>query len=263
MDKNPSMQRDDAGTPPAKKRIQTPLVERDLVSEERLIRIGDLSLLMSVPIGQEESGPRISFWYQITSASLALARYLYRRGRLDGQRVLELGAGLGLAGVTAGKLGASVTFSDYMEMALAFARRNADHNQLTRARFCKLDWEHPTSIDRHDLIIGSEILYDYFFHDSLKQLLLTALTPGGSMVFADRRRLVVDRFLGRLVDEGFSCEESIEQIEEEGFERRTISVFRLLSARGVGTTASLHSEESEKLSVQKKHQSKTVTTESG
>jgi len=183
---------------------------------------------MSVPIGQEEEpGARISFWFQITSASLALARYLYRSGGLKGQRVLELGAGLGLAGVTAGKLGARVTFSDYVEEALGFTRRNANQNQLEKARFRRLDWEQTTELERYDLIIGSEILYDYFFHDNLKQLICATLVSNGSVLFADRRRLVVDRFLGRLVDEGFSCEESIEQIEEEGFDRRTISVFRL------------------------------------
>lgn len=183
---------------------------------------------MTVPVGQQEQpGPRISFWFQITSASLALARYLFCTGGLDGKRVLELGTGLGLTGVTAGKLGASVTFSDYMEEALSFARRNAIQNRLVHPQFCILDWEQPQKLERYDLIIGSEILYDYFFHDSLKELLLAALAPGGAIIFADRRRLVVDRFLGRLVDAGFRCEERIEQIEEQGFDRRSISIFHL------------------------------------
>ena len=232
MDKKREMRRENAVSLNTEGSAETRNNVTDPSSANRTIRVGDLSLLMSVPIAQQEApGPRISFWFQITSASLALARFLYRWGELDRKRVLELGAGLGLAGVTASKLGAIVTFSDYVEDALRFTRRNAAQNRLAHVRFCKLDWERPAKLERYDLIIGSEILYDYFFHDCLKQLVLTTLAPGGTIVFADRRRLVVDRFLGRLVDAGFSCEESVEEIDEQGFDRRTISIFRLQSAK--------------------------------
>ena len=38
--------------------------------------------------------------------------------------MLELGCGLGFSGIVAGKMGAEVTFTDYLQEPLDFAKRN-------------------------------------------------------------------------------------------------------------------------------------------
>ena len=82
--------------------------------DEISIPIGSLDVRMLAPRRREESDSRISFWWGITSAAIALARHMEARGSLRGQRVVELGCGLGLAGITAGLLGADVLFTDYV-----------------------------------------------------------------------------------------------------------------------------------------------------
>ncbi len=185
---------------------QTPRAETNATITRR-IEVGDLELQISVPLGHwDEDGDRISFWYQVTRSALALSRNLQARGSLRGCRALELGCGLGLPGVTAGRLGAEVTFTDYQLQALEQARTNARANGVASASFRSLDWEHPERLDHFDLILGSEIVYDYFCHDGLQTILEEALAPGGTVLLADRPRLVVDRFLGRLVHTGFRCD---------------------------------------------------------
>lgn len=184
---------------------------------------------MLEPRRREESDFRISFWWGITSAAIALARHIEAGGSLHGRRVVELGCGLGLAGITAGLKGADVLFTDYVPEALEFALKNAQMNGLTdqTVKSALLDWDDPGEIERFNIVLGSEILYDYFFHGSLIKLLETILEPGGAIILADRKRLVVTRFLGRLGDGGYRCEETRSQVAVAGFPEQGISIFTL------------------------------------
>ncbi len=197
-----------------------------------LLRVpcGPFELELLVPRDMdEEPGERISFWFGLTCAAVALARQLAAGPRLDGQRTLELGCGLGLAGLAAGRKGAAVTFSDMMPQALRFARDNARRNGLRGARVLQLDWERPGALERYDLLLGAEVAYDYFHHDDLLAVLQRALAPGGRILLADRRRLAIDRFLGRLVGRGFACREIRERVRLQGLEQQ-VSVFSLRRA---------------------------------
>src|SRR5881397_3704618 len=73
---------------------------------------------------QADPGVPIPYWAEIWPASRAIARRLAAGERLDGRAVLDLGCGLGLAGIAAGLCGAEVTFVDRHPDALGFARRN-------------------------------------------------------------------------------------------------------------------------------------------
>jgi len=180
----------------------------------------------------DEPGGRISFWWGITSASLALARHIEEERDLGGTRVIELGCGLGLAGIVAGLRGARVTFTDCVPQALQYARRNARDNGLDagRCEFQLLDWETPTETGTYQLIVGAEIAYDYFLHDSLLGLFQQLLEPGGRILVADRKRLVIQRFLGRLVHDGYRCTETRRLASMPDLPEQEISIFEL--ARG-------------------------------
>ena len=125
--------------------------------------------------------------------------------------------------------GAEVTFSDFMPDALGYAARNVALNNLdcSRAHFLELDWENPPNLPAFDLILGAEIVYDYFFHASLIQTLEKALAPGGHILLADRKRLVVERFIGRLLSRGFSCEAITSAFSHHGFPDQEITIFNL------------------------------------
>lgn len=193
------------------------------------VPVGGLNIRLPVPPDQSESGDRISFWWGITSAAVALSGYLERSGDLSGERVIELGCGLGLAGCTAALLGAEVTFTDYVEAPLTFAGETCRLNgvPMQNARFKLLDWDEPAGVETFSLVLGSEIAYDYFTHGSLVRLMDKILGHKGTALLAERKRLAVSRFLGRLTSRGFVTSETVVPVAVPGFPEQTISVFRI------------------------------------
>ena len=188
-----------------------------------------LQLVTARPTPEDEASTRISFWWSLTASALALARHLETLDNLEGQRVIELGCGVGLAGTTAARLGATVTFSDLSASALSSARELCRVNGVDgRARFLELDWERtPPGLGEFDLVLGSEILYDYYSHAGLLQQIRGLVAPSGRVFLADRKRLVVSRFLGRLIDTGFVCAEEQLQASLPGEADQLVSVFVL------------------------------------
>lgn len=201
--------------------------------DELSIPIGDFRVIVRAPTHRSESSERISFWWGITSAAVALSRHLASMGDLSGQRAIELGCGLGLAGLTAGMLGARLSLTDYVPEAVEFAGENARLNGLDEelVSCMLLDWENPGNLPSFSLILGSEILYDYFFHGALIDLLRRILAPGGTILLADRPRLAVSRFMGRMRDRGFRCREMRAHVDLQPFPPQEISIFRLTTGQ--------------------------------
>ena len=179
--------------------------------------------------GVHEEGSRISLWWGVTSAAVALAEHLVAQGELRGERVVELGCGVGLAGIAAGLAGAHVTFTDLVQDALAHARDNARRNGLDGARtaFVPLDWETPGECGRFDRVVGAEIAYDYFVHDALLRVFDRLCAPQGEILLADRRRLVVDRLVGRLYGLGWEVDGAATAVDRDGLPRQEITVWRI------------------------------------
>jgi predicted nicotinamide N-methyase len=197
--------------------------------QEMDIPIGNMSVRVVAPMDREESDERISFWWGVTSSAVALSRQLATHAGLEGARVVELGCGLGLAGITAGLLGAWVTFTDYMPEALEYARRNALLNGLDEDRIAlaNLDWEAPAVQGTFDLVIGSEIAYDYFTHSALIKVMERLLASGGRILMAERNRLAVSRFVGRLIGRGFEASAATSTIVVPGLPNQEITIFTL------------------------------------
>jgi len=176
-----------------------------------------------------ERGERLTLWWGVTSAAVALAGRLLEGPSLAGTRAVELGCGLGLAGTAAGLRGAHVTFTDGEAAALGHAAENAARNGVPADRVATalLDWERPGDAGSFDLLLGAEIGYDYLTHGALVELIPALLAPGGRALLVDRRRLVVDRWIGRLRGRGLSVAIHEQTVEHEGFPRQEITIFEL------------------------------------
>jgi len=122
----------------------------------------------------------IPYWAEIWPASRAIARRLAAGPSLEGQAVLDLGCGLGLAGIAAGLRGGAVTFLDYDPDALAFARRNAARAALTGTLFLAADWKEPAWARPFDLILGADVIYDRADHPHVAHLMTALLADGGT-----------------------------------------------------------------------------------
>ncbi|MCQ4348357.1 50S ribosomal protein L11 methyltransferase [Pseudomonas stutzeri] len=98
------------------------------------------------------------YWCFCWASGLALARWLTERPeRVRGRRVLDFGAGSGVAGIAAAQAGAAeVVACDLDPLALAACRANAELNGVALGYSADFFAE----ADRFDLILVADVLYD-------------------------------------------------------------------------------------------------------
>ena len=101
------------------------------------------------------------------------ARACGRRLDLDGVRVLELGAGLGLPSLAAALGGADALATDWADDAVELLRANAERNGIAlRAEVVR--WDEPEPLLREapwPLVLGADLLYELRNADTLLELL--------------------------------------------------------------------------------------------
>jgi len=127
-------------------------------------------------------------WAKVWEAALVLIDYMARLQPDPQRRILEIGAGLGVVGGVAARLGHKVTITEYDQDALEFIRANCVLNGCRRAEVAHLDWSRPRLTSKYDLIIGSEVVYREQDLDCLKNLFDTYLAAGGKVVLAEQIR---------------------------------------------------------------------------
>ena len=102
-------------------------------------------------------------------ATKMLTMYGYKCAELVyGKRVLELGCGTGIVGITAACLGARAVLTD-TEAVVQHAQQNVDHNVLCikngqgSAECAPLDWESSYNssvlLNPYDVVIGADLIY--------------------------------------------------------------------------------------------------------
>lgn len=144
----------------------------------------------------------LPYWANVWPAALGLARWILRHEDFTGMDVLDLGCGVGLAGVAAGLRGARVTFADLDPDALEFARFNAECNGVTETRTVRLDWGHQTVPGRFDVLLLADVAYERAHHEPLLRHVRSCREPGGRVLLGDPYRDIANCFLG-LVEKEF------------------------------------------------------------
>lgn len=165
-------------------------------------------LLAKGPDHEDVRNERIPYWAQIWPASISLGRHLIRKNVvIPEESVLEIGCGLGLAGITAGLLGGNVTLSDYLPEALNFARINWGQNLKQPARFLHLDWQNPNPALAANLLLAADIAYENSAFPYLSSAFQSLCLPGGRILAADPCRSSAPLFFNQILpDAGFSVQ---------------------------------------------------------
>lgn len=153
-------------------------------------------------IAANEQNDYMPYWAFLWPSSIKMAAALFEAPWPAGQRVLELGAGLGLVGLAAMQRGDVVTLSDYDETALDLCRHNARENGLPVPETLLLDWREPQDIP-FDVIIGCEVTYDGPTHGVILDLLEQMLAPQGICWLGDPGRYRSRFFYEMAVERGF------------------------------------------------------------
>ena len=159
---------------------------------------------------------RFPYWAEVWASGVALASFVLARGVGPGLEALELGCGLGLAGVAAAMNGARVLFTDFEPDALAFARANHALNLGRPGRTRLVDWRSPPDGLSAPLVLASDVLYEARFLDPFVATLARVLAPGGTAYVAEPGRPIAEGTVERLEHQGFRRELHLEEVELSG-----------------------------------------------
>ncbi|MDE0482134.1 MAG: methyltransferase domain-containing protein [Candidatus Poribacteria bacterium] len=164
----------------------------------------------------------LPYWIYLWESAIGLARHISELDRpLSDKRVLEIGCGFGLAGITACQAGAKVVFTDFEHDALLFARHNVEQNGIDSAIFVQMDWNALCFQDKFDIILASDVIYEEQNWEPILSSLQNLLSPDGVAFFSEPNRKNADGFFKCLRDNGFTYQKSTCSISEDG---KTIQV---------------------------------------
>ena len=168
---------------------------------------------------------QMRYWAEIWPASVGLARCLMRGPSLAGQRALDLGCGIGIAGLAAATRGAEVTFADLSEDALDFAMFNARGVDPQRVHRRCFNWFDSTIEGSFDLLLMADVAYEERNFDPLLRHLRQCLGDGGAAWITDPFRAATTHFLDRLQPEfSVTCSRVDTSFEEAKFELRLATI---------------------------------------
>ena len=163
----------------------------------RLLRPRDGDAVLDELLAEDDPDEdRLPFWAELWPSGTALAQAVTARP-LAGRRVLELGCGLGLVGVSAALAGADVLVVDRSPEAIAFAALNAERNGVTLQRaVCAFDQpERLLAGAPWDLVLAADVLYEQRNVPVLLWLLPRLVGQDGEVWLADPGRPMLARFL--------------------------------------------------------------------
>jgi predicted nicotinamide N-methyase len=172
----------------------------------------------------------IPYWATLWPAARMLAKVVVRElwdAYPQPIEVLEIGCGLGLAGIACLARGLSVVFSDVDETTLTFAAANAGLNGYTKFRTFPLDFRCPPDDRKYPVVIGSDLMYEERLVNSLVKLLRAVLTPGGVCLITDPDRTAARVFKSKLQEAGFDVATELIRAGEPGGERIRGTLYRI------------------------------------
>jgi ETFB lysine methyltransferase len=183
-----------------------------------IVHVADPDALMeAVDPATFAEDERMPYWSDLWNSSIALARWCEDSPWIGGKTFLELGCGVGLAGLAAARAGARVTMTDYEPDALAFAACNARRNlEGPLPDIGLLDWRRRGDIGPFDVIAGADITYERRNFEPLLRLLQSALHPDGVIMLTDPDRSVGRDFLSAAREAGFALSTHPRSVERRG-----------------------------------------------
>ena len=126
-----------------------------------------------------------------------LAKQAYPGGQTQaaGLKVMDLGCGMGLAGVAAARLGVQVLFADLETPALLFARLNSLAD-APRCRARRVNWQKDRFGEKFHMIMGADIVYDRSQWQYLEPFFRAHLAENGAVLLGEPGRSSGEEFAG-------------------------------------------------------------------
>lgn len=187
----------------------------------KLVAVDNSDEILLASVEQEET----PLWLEIWPASIGLARWFLQGPNLTGQTVLELGCGLGLAGLAAAAKGAQVVLTDYIPASVQLAAESGRLNGFA-ATGIVADWRDFRLTEKFDFIVGADICYQPDLNPFLKRIFTTNLKPGGMLALSDPGRHDSAILLKQLAQDGWQMEKDTVPVSQGKFDYK-IFVYKM------------------------------------
>ena len=177
------------------------------------------------------------YWAEPWPTAVMLSEHVIGHVTPGSQPVLELGAGLGIVGISLALTGHRVVVTDYDEDALAFVRANAVLNGAELADVRLLDWRDPPA-ETFATIVASDVLYEKRNQEPIAALIAACLRPGGGAFVSDLNRRAADDFPDALRVANLTCQQcaarakaiaAFDATDERMLNGRVFSIFKTAS----------------------------------
>lgn len=181
-----------------------------------IYRVGDLDpFIESLQSDTDAALEGFPFWVKIWEAAFILANHLLRMNLNRDATILEIGAGMGIAGLFLAKAGHPVTVTDANADALQLLAMNAHHNGLDNLTVREMDWG-TTDLQTHfDIVCGSELIYSEGAVAPVIQALRDHLAPDGTALMAhDIGRRWLTRFV-ETAEADFDVGHQVNRVSDE------------------------------------------------
>ena len=146
---------------------------------------------------------QMPYWAEIWPSAITLSSFIADELPVEGSRVIEIGAGVGMASVVAAWKGARVLATDYSLEALRFVRYNALKNRVALESE-RLDWRLVQCSEQFDLLFAADVLYERVNLLPIVTAIDKLLKPDGVAYLADPRRRLAEQFLELAAENNFS-----------------------------------------------------------
>ncbi len=169
-----------------------------LTVQERVIRLLKVADIEEFLDGKDPFADvtEFPFWVKLWESAMILSQALTSLPEPAGKTMLEIGAGLGAPGITAGACGFDVTLSDYEDIIMDFQKVSVAASGLDNVNCIHLDWLDPPDLEPFDYLVAAEVLFREEFFEPLLNVFEKYLKPGGSIFLAhDARRKCLPLFM--------------------------------------------------------------------
>jgi predicted nicotinamide N-methyase len=176
----------------------------------------------------------IPYWSELWPAGRMLAKAIIREAWQPYEErfgtplhALEIGCGLGLAGIAALAKGMSVTFSDVDETAARLAGTNARRNGFTDYTTATIDVRSPPQGLQVPILFASDVLYEPRLIEPTVAFIRDVLLPGGICLVGDADRISARPFRHEVFKAGLSITTTATRVGEPGGTRTKGTIYRI------------------------------------